>query len=432
MAAPAATLYMSSGTKDRLISFLRWSEKYTKTDMVYLASSGFWINLNFVFTSVFAFLLSIAFANLLTKTTFGTYQYILSVSSILTAFTFTGFNTAITQSVARGYEGTLRASIQPQLLWNLVPASAALAWSGYYFLLGQAMLGIGILFVFLSLPLVNTFNSYNAYLNGKQEFKKNSLYMIAGGGAYYLLIFLGVWLFPAALPLIFINLFTTTIAAAYLYFRVIKTEQPNREVDSEALPFARHLSIMNALANAAMQIDSILVFHFLGAADLALYSIANLLPQKLGGAFKSLVQSALPRFSGRSSEEVRGNIAYRLFLFLIAILAVAGLYAFIAPELFRLIYPKYESAIHYSQVLALTLVSYPGSLATTVLYAHRKIRRLYVLNIFVPVTQVLLQVGGILLFGLWGLVGAKVLSSTVLSLTAILLLFVHAEKQSVT
>ncbi|MGH7174938.1 MAG: hypothetical protein ACREGR_01095, partial [Minisyncoccia bacterium] len=89
------------------VRFLRWSEKYTKTDMVYLAGAGFWSNLNFVIVSVFALLLSIAFANFLPKDVFGLYQYLLSLSALLTAITLASMNFAVSQSVARGFEGDL-------------------------------------------------------------------------------------------------------------------------------------------------------------------------------------------------------------------------------------------------------------------------------------------------------------------------------------
>jgi O-antigen/teichoic acid export membrane protein len=401
--------------RDRLYAFLRWTERYTKTDMVYLATSGFWINLNFAFVSVFSFLLSIAFANFLSQTQYGVYQYLLSIAGILAAFTFTGFNTSITQSVARGYEGTLRASIRPQLLWNLVPALAAFLWSGYYILLGQTMLGAGIAFIGISLPIINTYNSYGGYLSGKQDFRRLALYLIAGNAAYYICIFAGILVFPQALLLIFINLFVTTLTTFILYKRVADRIDPRAGADPGALGYAKHLSTVNGVATIAGQIDNILVFHFLGAADLALYSIASLLPERLGGFFKSLTSAAIPRLAGRDLGEVRTSIGRRLFVVLLSTLVIAGLYMLAAPFLFRLIYPKYIGAIGYSQFYALTLVSYVGSLVTSVFYAHRKTRELYILNTVVPVAQIIVQVSGIILWGLWGLVGAKVVSSLISS-----------------
>lgn len=410
-------------TENRFTRFLRWSERYTKTDMVFLAESGFWLNLNFVFVSLFSFLLSVAFANLLTKTEYGTYQYVLSISSLLAAFTFSGFNTAIIQATARGFEGTLRASMRPQLLWNIVPALAALAWSGYYALLGNPVLALGIACVGLSLPIVNTFNSYSAFLSGKQEFRIQSLYAIAGSAAYYACIFGAIFLVPRALPLVVVNLVVTAAASVFFYVRTIRRFKPGPATDPEALPYARHLSLMNALTMTANQVDNILVFHFLGAANLALYSIASLLPERLGSVFKPALLAAIPRFAQRGLMAVRGNIGRRLFLLFLATLIAAVAYALVAPLFFRLVYPAYGDAIPYSQLYALTFVSFVGSLVNSAFFAHRKVRELYVLNSAVPLFQIALQAISIIFFGLWGLIGAKVVSSAVSSLVGVALMY---------
>ena len=76
--------------KIKAYNLLRWSEKWTKTDMIYLARGGFWLTLGQVISSLSAFLLAIAFANLLPKETYGEYKYILSIASILAIPTLTG------------------------------------------------------------------------------------------------------------------------------------------------------------------------------------------------------------------------------------------------------------------------------------------------------------------------------------------------------
>ena len=64
--------------KEKIFNLLHWSQKYTGTDMVYLATGGFWLISGQIFYSATAFLLSIAFANLWSKETYGIYTYIIS------------------------------------------------------------------------------------------------------------------------------------------------------------------------------------------------------------------------------------------------------------------------------------------------------------------------------------------------------------------
>src|SRR5689334_12787395 len=69
---------------------LRWSERYMKTDMVYLAKGSFWLTLGQVAASASGLLLVIGFANLLPKEVYGTYKLILSLAGIIASFSLTG------------------------------------------------------------------------------------------------------------------------------------------------------------------------------------------------------------------------------------------------------------------------------------------------------------------------------------------------------
>ena len=86
------------------------SEKYTKTDMLYLARGGFWLTLGQGLGIIAGLLLVIGFANLLPKEVYGNYKFILSLGGIIGAFTLTGMSIAVTQAVARGFEGNFRPS----------------------------------------------------------------------------------------------------------------------------------------------------------------------------------------------------------------------------------------------------------------------------------------------------------------------------------
>ena len=88
-----------------LYRILRWSERYTRTDMVYLAKGGFWTGVKRVFGIPLGIGLSIALANLLTPEDFGVYKFVLAFAGIITAFSLTGMSTAVMQAVAQGYEG---------------------------------------------------------------------------------------------------------------------------------------------------------------------------------------------------------------------------------------------------------------------------------------------------------------------------------------
>ena len=155
--------------RERLYRFLRWSERYTKTDMVYLFTTGVWGNLGAFSVSFFSFILYIAFAHFLSKETYGTYQYLLSLAGIVGNFTLTGMNTAVTQAIARGYEGVFYKAMRLQYKWNIVPTLGTWAFSAYYLWHGNMTLGFGLFMIGLFTPLLNTFNTFSAILGGKKR-----------------------------------------------------------------------------------------------------------------------------------------------------------------------------------------------------------------------------------------------------------------------
>src|SRR3989344_3576832 len=126
--------------KNRLVNLLRWSEQYTKTDMVYLASGGFWLGLGQIVASGSVFLTSIAFANLLAPELYGIYKYVLSVFGMLAITTLFGMDSAVTQSTARGFEGTITPAFKEKMKWGTLGSLASLAIALYYYAQGNMTL----------------------------------------------------------------------------------------------------------------------------------------------------------------------------------------------------------------------------------------------------------------------------------------------------
>ena len=92
--------------KERFIRLLKWGEKYTKTDMVYLFHGGFWLTVGQVVTTLSVLALGIVFANVLPKDVYGTYKYLLAIAGIFSLFTLPGMNVALIRAVARGFGGS--------------------------------------------------------------------------------------------------------------------------------------------------------------------------------------------------------------------------------------------------------------------------------------------------------------------------------------
>lgn len=402
--------------QDRLIRLLRWSERYTRTDMVYLAKGGFWTNLASLSITGLSFILYVAFAHFLPKDVYGTYQYLLSIAAIVGTFTLTGVNTAIVQSVARGHEGTLRASIRPQLLWSLIPSAGALIGSAYYAFNGNLLLAGGFLLIALFTPLTSTFNSYSSYLLGKKDFRRVFLYNLTLNLPYYGGLILAAMFYKSALVLLAVNLAVNGIGLVLLYRATLRSQKPNDDVDADALRYGAHLSIMGVFGAVVNQLDNVLVFHFLGPVELAVYTFATAIPDRAANFFKFFSSTALPKFAEKEDADVRASLGPKLLK--LTLLAVPGflIYVVLAPLFFHIFFPQYAESIPFSAFYALSMLSVAGGVALSALIGLKRTRDLYIYNLMTPIMQFVLQVGGILMYGLWGLVIGKTISVMLTSL----------------
>lgn len=383
--------------------------RFFGTDLMYTLKGGFWMNLNYFFVSLCGLITSILFARLLSKDAFGTYQYILSIAGILSALTLTGMNAAVIRAVSIGYEGELVRTTKYQLWLGAIPTLVAFTVSSWYFFNGQSGLFVSLLWIGLFLPTANALNTWTAYVAGKKQFKLGFYFsivntLISYGGVIAMLYFTRDFVWIA-----FGNFFFGLLGNIVLYTMTLKSMRPSKEINSETLPYGTHLSVI-AIPNAiSAQLDALLVFHFLGAATLAIYSFSTLLPEKISGALKSMSSIALPRLSEKNEFAVKDFLKKKLLWILFALAICAGLYSLVAPWLFYILFPTYIASIPFTQIYSLSFFSVGATLVQTALTSQRKTKELYVSGITIPATRAILLCVMLYYFGLWGIIWAQII-----------------------
>jgi len=384
---------------------LRKTEKYTKTDMVYLARGGFWLSAAQVVATCASILLAIAFANFLPKENYGTYKYILSLADILLAITLTGMNTAVTQAVARGFEGMLKKTFWYQIKWNLIFFASAFAMGIYYLINGNNSLAISLFVVGIFYPILNSANTYAAFLNGKKEFRYISKYGMVTSIVTFLSVFSTMLLTHDPVFLVSSFIISTTAANLFFYFKTFEIFNPNSKEDSGTIRYGKHLSLMNVLTVVADKIDSVLLFHFLGPTQLALYSFAVAPAEQIKGLFKNIVPLSMPKFVNKDIGEIKRGMWHKMFILFLTLSGIVLIYVIAAPTLFRLIFPKYMDAVSLSQLYSLSLIVYLGQPIQAALQAHQKVKLLYITSNVSSFIQIVFLTIGIYF---WGLIGAVV------------------------
>src|SRR3989344_51478 len=214
-------------SKEQLVRALRWSERYTGTDMVYLARGSFWLSSSSVITAIVSFLLALAFANLLTKDEYGVYKYILTLFGILCVACLRGMDTVVAQGAARGNDGTVIMGLWAKIRWSLLGSVGALIGAAYYFYNGNDTLGTALIFAAFFIPFMEPFGIFNAVLVGKKDFKLSSALGVAGqiASAAALIIALALTKNPILIFIVYAGAWTATRYISLQY--TLKKYPPN-------------------------------------------------------------------------------------------------------------------------------------------------------------------------------------------------------------
>jgi O-antigen/teichoic acid export membrane protein len=397
-----------------LIRALRWSEKYTKTDMVYLAHGSFWLSGSSIITGAISFGLALAFANLFNKDAYGTYKYILTLFGIFCVACLRPMDDVIVQGAARGNDGTVILGLYTKMRWALVGSLVAILAAVYYFHGGNKIVAISLLFASIFVPLMEPFGVFNAVLVGKRDFKLSSLMGIAGQVAAAAALAVALFFTNNAI-IIFVVYCSAWTTTRYISLQItLKKFPPNEKQEPHALSYALHSSVINVANILISSLDAILVYHYLGAAQLAVYSFAMAPVTHARTILDAPSILAIPKLAGQSASNINKILAKRTgILFLLGIVITMG-YCLLAFPFYHIFFPKYIDAIPYSLVFSVTIFlqvggAFVGSAVNSRVTLIPK-RLLYLWNIpgIATAASALLLIQR---FGLWGAISGQLLST---------------------
>lgn len=401
-------------TKKKVYNALRWSEKFTGTDMVYLTKGASWLFSAQMMGAAASAITIIAFSRFAPKEVYGTYQYVLSYISILSVLVLPGVSTAVVQALSRGMDGVFWKSLRLKLVFSVLATIAGGALAAYYAYNGNFVLAISMAVLAVGMPFMTSFNLYRSVLISKKEFARASQYDTFSRIVVSAAVITAV-VFSASIPVIIGAFVGSTVAVrGVLLWKTLTHVKLNKKKDTKSITYAKHLSLMAALPAIASQADKILVWHHLSAADLALYSVALIPVEQLRGVLNNVRTLAFPKFSTQSIEVIKKSLLQKIKKLELGIGLMALAYVIAAPWLFAWILPQYVEAVPYTQVLALLLIAAPRTLLSTVLKAHMRTKELYVIRIAGPAVRIALLLWLVPTYGLWGAVIGALLTEVFL------------------
>ncbi len=338
------------------------------------------------------------------------YKYALSIIGIISSFYLSGLGTAITRATALGIEGVLKKAIKTNFKWGVIPILIYISVSAYYFVSGNSTFGISFLIAAALSPFVESFELYSAYLNGKKDFKLASLLMTFKTFFSLLLIALSGIYFGSAYVMIgayFVSNFISNIA---FYFLSIKIYKPNEKTDDgESVSLGKHNSVVYTLASFSDQLDNILIFHYLGAAELAIYNFAVMIPNTIQGLIKNLAILAVPKFAAQDIKKAQKSILGKTFVLFIFTIPIVILYYFLAPLVYKYLFPNYQESVKYTLIYIFSVLI-NSTVSLSFFDANYAIREKYKLGLSSNILKCILLFAGAFYWGIWGVILARFIS----------------------
>ncbi len=396
--------------KEKALQFLRWSEKYTETDMLYAVKGSFWIMFGKIGIFLIAFIKMLAFGRWLDQDAYGTYSFILSMISILAIFSLSGIETSLVKAIAKGKEGTFDLAVKERIKYSLFGSFASLVVASWYLYNQNIALASAFVAVALFLPFQSSFKTFSSFWIGKKDFERQGKYSLASG-ALVASVMIPVIIFsdnPVIIILAF--LISHSVFEGIFYLKTSK-QKVNNEVFKEAISFGKSLTVMGAINKFAQHVDKIILWKFFGPIQLAIYSFAQVPIQQVLGVIP-ITHLALPKIGERSAGDMKESIMnkFKKLFFLSVPLAVIG--AVISPYFYKILLPQYIDSIPYFQAFCFLVALSPFALLGVTLVAEMKKREIYIIQISVPILKMLLFLSLIPFWGIWGVVIAILVAET--------------------
>lgn len=399
-------------------------------DLKHVLSGFSWLSLTQGIGVISSLAVTYFFANTLSAADFGIYKYVIGLGVVLASFSLTGIPQAILQATSKGYKNFLRETTLLTIMYGFCTTGIALIASGYYFYMQNTTLAVGCLLVAFTHPVVQLFSNVLAYQNGLEKFKTTALLsssraLVVSIGSLLTLLFTDSLLI--LLGIFF--LLQLLVAIGALFFLQPKPNQITPEQQfHEQLSFAKHTSLRNWFVIIANRLDSVLVFQNLGAVELAVYSIANLVPDQVRGVFDQLQSILLPRYSKHKTlSTIRTYIVLRSLQLLAIIVVVTILIIIVIPSLFAIVFPTYVGAAVYAQIIALSLPAAVTLIPLSALNAIQKEKELYIFQITASAIQIVLLIVLLFMYGLLGAIIAKITAQYIRMIMAYVLVFTAKE-----
>lgn len=394
--------------KNKILGYLDKLTAITGVDLRYVAKGSSWSVIDLVIGNIASLLLAMAFSRFLPKEAYGAYGFVLSWVGIFSTFAMSGINVAIIRSIAKGFEGDLQAAVKSKLRWGLISSVLSVAFAIYYFVIGNNSLAISFALAAIFLPPYLASSMFASFFSAKELFKYNTLASLIVRFASLATMTTTIFL-TDLVPIIILAYFVPdTIIKLSFFWMAVKRFQKNKHVSKDTNIFAMHLTAMNIIGGISKRLDQILLFHAIGAVEVAVYRFALVPFERIQILVTVLTGIVSPRFAKRSYTEIYQVLGRKLIWFSLLIAAI-GLSAFLVmPLVFKILFPQYMESVYYGRILLLPLAFAAPSIIQSIWTAKAEIKKLYILKVITHVSRIAFFAIFIPMYGMAGAIWSQI------------------------
>lgn len=322
---------------------------------------------------LYGILISYLSALLFNPELFGQYRFVLSIIGICAVLKLSGLSTAISRSLSKNAKSplvyTFKLYLIPVALFGITLLSAIVVLQFW----GRNELWPLFAVAALLAPIEAAALTFaGGIITGKALFKNAIYYSVTAKLLNLLLTVPMFLLFPSPVALLAIILGVNIVVYGTFVWRYLPLYNTH-DSDTKVFTYGAKLSLFQIPGTIVWHIDSLLISAYFGLTQLAIFSVAILIPEQFKMLFKELLAISFSRQAAGSDTKARRHhliiiCAKGTVLFLLFIIA----YWVSVDYFFGVIFPQYNDpqTIFLSKLMFATLIVIPWNLVPQYLEAH--------------------------------------------------------------
>ncbi len=311
---------------------------------------------------------------------YGAYRFALSIMGTLSFLAIPGFVSIVANQIAqRKKDAPVQSAVRMYTLWCAIVGIGMMSsipllhyWNREE--MWPLILVAGILFVPTNLGT----NVFAALIRGESRFDIGLRVSTYSNIVQVILVGLMLWLYPSALLLI---LCTTGVIGLFYTGRVLYwiRNYPSQESFRPFVQKAIALSLTSIPVTISWYIDGLLVSYYFGLKQLALLSVAFLIPEQVKIWTKEILTILYSRSAkGEDSAQKRKLITIAASIGILSFAIGIGLYWILTPFFIPMLFTQYDAkeVIFLTRIASISLLCAPATLFVQYLEARGKIREI--------------------------------------------------------